>query len=390
MQCPSCGNKQRSHVECERCGIIFAKYTIRQQQLTDAKTAKEELAQKKKGSTSGLVIGLVIGLAIGGGAFLYLGGSSKTTSPQSEITTVTPPIHSREKQPESIRQQQPTPPALQSGNSSLEGLAAQLNEKYPANNPIGKARNATVYIKTTWGSGSGFFVTDNGLIITNRHVLQMQDKELNALNANAAKGAKALASEKKRIHYLKSKVSQVRDQEMRQQVLEDIRTREQDFVKYKRLHQQLLDKISDIEMASPTDDVKVILIDGSTWPVSSVTISDRHDLALVSINAYSSPYLSVSHGARGQGERVYTVGNPHGLRHTVTSGVISGYRTYNNEPFIQTDAPINPGNSGGPLIDETGDVLGVNTMIIRDTEGIGFAIPMASVLEEFGNYLSAD
>ena len=53
--------------------------------------------------------------------------------------------------------------------------------------------------------------------------------------------------------------------------------------------------------------------------------------------------------------------------------------------FLQTDAPINPGNSGGPLIDERGYVHGVNTMIIKNTEGIGFAIPIATVFEEFGS-----
>jgi S1-C subfamily serine protease len=51
--------------------------------------------------------------------------------------------------------------------------------------------------------------------------------------------------------------------------------------------------------------------------------------------------------------------------------------------MLQTDAPINPGNSGGPLIDERGLVHGVNTMIIRDTQGIGFAIPIQTVMEEF-------
>ena len=51
--------------------------------------------------------------------------------------------------------------------------------------------------------------------------------------------------------------------------------------------------------------------------------------------------------------------------------------------FLQTDAAINPGNSGGPLIDEKGYVFGVNTMILQDTEGIGFAIPIEVVYEEF-------
>lgn len=90
-----------------------------------------------------------------------------------------------------------------------------------------------------------------------------------------------------------------------------------------------------------------------------------------------------------QGDKVFTVGSPVGLRNTVTSGVFSGFRKRGDggQVYLQTDAAINPGNSGGPLIDENGFVHGVNTMIIKDTEGIGFAIPIEKVYEEFGSTL---
>lgn len=392
MKCPSCGNTQNSTLECERCGIIFKKYRARQQRLAEEKLAKETQSAKKKKSLSSLAIGLIVGLLVGGGAFFYFGKGSDPVTPSVDIAGApTEQQTASEKFQNNADTGQKTTsraPRQQNRNSSLEGLAAQLHESHPATTAIEKARNATVFIKTSWGSGTGFFVSGNGLIVTNKHVLQMQEKDIKALNDNAEKGAKLLAGEKKRIEYLKSQVSRIADEGMRRQLKEDIRTREQEYAKYSALHQQLLEQISTIETASPTDDVEVVLIDGSTWPVSSVTISERHDLALISIDAYASPYLSTSRSPRDQGQKVYTVGNPHGLRHTVTSGVISGYRNYNGEFYIQTDAPINPGNSGGPLVDEAGKVLGVNTMIIRDTEGIGFAIPMKSVFEEFGNYIS--
>ena len=84
-----------------------------------------------------------------------------------------------------------------------------------------------------------------------------------------------------------------------------------------------------------------------------------------------------------QGKTVYTIGSPSGLRHTVTSGIISGFRELREQPLIQIDAPINPGNSGGPLINAQGRVLGINTMILNNTEGIGFAIPFSRVRLEF-------
>jgi S1-C subfamily serine protease len=77
------------------------------------------------------------------------------------------------------------------------------------------------------------------------------------------------------------------------------------------------------------------------------------------------------------------------LRFTVTAGIFSGYRQQESDGqiYLQTDAAINPGNSGGPLIDEHGYARGVNTMILRDTQGIGFAIPIEKVFEEFSSTL---
>jgi S1-C subfamily serine protease len=82
------------------------------------------------------------------------------------------------------------------------------------------------------------------------------------------------------------------------------------------------------------------------------------------------------------GETVIAIGNPFGLSHTVTTGVISAVgrsvRTQNRiyRDFIQTDASINPGNSGGPLLNINGELIGINTAIYGGAEGIGFAIPI--------------
>ena len=80
------------------------------------------------------------------------------------------------------------------------------------------------------------------------------------------------------------------------------------------------------------------------------------------------------------GDWVLAIGNPFGLSHTVTSGIVSakgrviGAGPYDN--FIQTDASINPGNSGGPLFNMKGEVVGINTAILPYGQGIGFAIPI--------------
>ena len=102
------------------------------------------------------------------------------------------------------------------------------------------------------------------------------------------------------------------------------------------------------------------------------------------------------------GEPVIAIGNPFGLSHTITTGVISALdrsiRVSDEQTlrgFIQTDAPINPGNSGGPLINILGDVIGINTAIYSEAQGIGFAIPIdkakriISELIEYGKVRAA-
>jgi serine protease Do len=113
--------------------------------------------------------------------------------------------------------------------------------------------------------------------------------------------------------------------------------------------------------------------------------SDRDaDLALLKVKARNLPAIPL--GRSGDlmiGETVIAIGNPFGLSHTVTTGVLSAVgRTVPSEragqvftDFLQTDASINPGNSGGPLVNILGEVIGINTAIIQGASGIGFAIP---------------
>jgi S1-C subfamily serine protease len=113
--------------------------------------------------------------------------------------------------------------------------------------------------------------------------------------------------------------------------------------------------------------------------------SDRDaDLAVLKVDGKGLPARPLGKsGDLMTGETVIAIGNPFGLSHTVTTGVLSargravpsenGQRTFTD--FLQTDASINPGNSGGPLVNLAGDVIGINTAIISGANGIGFAIP---------------
>lgn len=109
------------------------------------------------------------------------------------------------------------------------------------------------------------------------------------------------------------------------------------------------------------------------------------DLALLKIEAKRDlPTLKLADFSKVEvGQWVLAIGNPFGLDHTVTSGIVSALgRNISNNPydnFLQTDASINPGNSGGPLLNLKGEVIGINTAIIARGQGIGFAIPSSTV-----------
>ena len=133
----------------------------------------------------------------------------------------------------------------------------------------------------------------------------------------------------------------------------------------------------------------VTLEDGRKYKANVVWADGDLDLSVIKINADNLSYLNLGDSDQIKvAQQVYAIGNPIGyeFQRTVTSGIISGLdrtikleeneKNYYMEDLIQTDATINPGNSGGPLIDESGNVIGVNSIKITSAEGIGFAIPI--------------
>ena len=118
-------------------------------------------------------------------------------------------------------------------------------------------------------------------------------------------------------------------------------------------------------------------------PARIVGVSREVDLALLKVDGARLSALPIANYRNlRQGELVFALGSPQGLRNSITHGVISAVARQTNPDspmvYIQTDEPINPGNSGGPLINSSGEVVGVNTFILSQSggaEGLGFAIP---------------
>ena len=138
-----------------------------------------------------------------------------------------------------------------------------------------------------------------------------------------------------------------------------------------------------------SDEVMVQLADRRQFPAKVLLADERTDLAVLKIDAAGEklPVLPLaSREALEVGDLVLAIGNPFGVGQTVTNGIISALaRTEVGSgvsQYIQTDAAVNPGNSGGPLVDMSGNIIGINTFIVSrsgSSAGVGFAIPAALV-----------
>lgn len=151
--------------------------------------------------------------------------------------------------------------------------------------------------------------------------------------------------------------------------------------------------ITNNHVVANAEKIKVKLYDNRVFKGKVVGADSKTDIAVVKISSEELPTVpwGNSDGLR-VGEFVLAIGNPFGLSHTVTMGIISAVGRANvgiadYEDFIQTDAAINPGNSGGPLVNTSGDLIGINTAIFSKSggyQGIGFAVPsnMARLIME--------
>jgi putative serine protease PepD len=165
--------------------------------------------------------------------------------------------------------------------------------------------------------------------------------------------------------------------------------------------------VTNAHVVEGASQVSVKVGTGSSEQAATVVGADAsHDLALLKVEASGLPALALGDASKlSVGDPTYAIGNPYGLDHTLTTGVVSALKREIQAPdgstisdVIQTDAAINPGNSGGPLLDGSGQVVGVNSQIVAGggsgggggNVGIGFAIPSNTVAEVIAQLKSGD
>lgn len=143
--------------------------------------------------------------------------------------------------------------------------------------------------------------------------------------------------------------------------------------------------LTNAHVVAGAEKVTVTLKDGRTFEGRVMGRDSVTDVAVVKVDAQNLPVVKVGDSQALQpGETAIAIGNPLGLDNTVTEGIISATGRSSGQVgipdqrvnFIQTDAAINPGNSGGPLLNQRGEVIGINTAIIQGAQGLGFAIPI--------------
>ena len=148
--------------------------------------------------------------------------------------------------------------------------------------------------------------------------------------------------------------------------------------------------ITNAHVISDPTDVTISTYSGEQYTAYVAAMDETLDIAVLIVPGVTFVPLKVADlNELNIGDDVCAIGAPNSLAYTLTKGVVSSKdRVYGRQHFIQTDAAINKGNSGGPLLNDAGEVVGVNTYKMSDAEGIGLAIPIDVVMEylESGNF----
>jgi len=305
------------------------------------------------------------------------------------------------------------------GNSGkIRGdLKKELTDQFKPDTKVAEASLSVVKIETSVGTGSAFFITDTGYLITNRHVVRPSS------STQWKQGEENLEERKTYLDNFKAKIKNDAEtlKEMRAEIDEykdymaSNRMSDQDRNSYERYvsrynrnkEKHEVNRRSYREKEKEYNGIKsefgwntslsnfskkftIVLKNEKKYTVRLVRVSKNHDLALLKLDNYSTPYLQLSSKSRQQqGMRVYAIGSPFGFNDSRTTGTI----TKSTKDFLMTDSKILPGNSGGPLVNSDGVVLGVNTAVIGGGQygsGLGIAIIAPIIRQEFRSNLPAN
>lgn len=278
---------------------------------------------------------------------------------------------------------------------------------------IQKAAFAVLSIQTHAGSGSGFFINNAGYILSNRHVvrahetsgwkeqektLKQKERKLYSQKREIDTESARLNRYRRKLRDFKQSIDEVSNQSKRataqQKYIERrnylnglLHTHNRNVSQYKankRRYENQRSKIGfSAALSATARSFEVTLKNGEKHRAKLVSLSDEFDLALLKIDGARTSFINAGDSRTAQqGQRVFAIGSPLGINDIVTSGIISRV----DKDMLITDSQILPGNSGGPLLNQAGEVLGINTAKAAENiygDGFGLAIPIEVALKEF-------
>jgi len=324
------------------------------------------------------------------------------------IFTDTPPVYDSEE----VTKME----GMVEGVGGLRDLKKELHEKYHPENDVDAATMATVTVTSSIGTGSGFFISEDGYLLTNRHVIRGDQQQVEAVDqafeyledqAKIKEGEfafreKQLAREKTILEEMKAAIEklpgrysqkkrlekQYQDRLEYYQVLkEDYEQKQANFrSSQKKYRAKKADYANHQSVAGVNRNFKITLKNKEILYAYLVRASSDHDLALLKVDGCKTPFIFPADiNSVSQRQKVWAIGSPLNIADTMKNGTVSGF----TDQYIQTNAQIYPGNSGGPLVNEKGQVIGINTLkeLTRKFEGMGLAIPIDTALDEFAQEL---
>lgn len=300
-----------------------------------------------------------------------------------------------------------------------KNLKQALLDKFNPQTVMESATISVVKVETLMGTGSGFFITETGYLVTNRHVIRPpkqhkdeREKEFKAIEGRLENNRSVIAYrlnsqklEKKELNDYAEYIAGLSSSERPAEQL-DYNNRKKRYLAYKaetakmqRANKRDIKKFSNLKNnynrqtanAAVARQFVIVLKDDTRLQAELVSIGDKYDLALLKVNDYTVPHLELAKGSlTRQTDTVYAIGSPLGNKDYITSGIVTSLK----KDVIVIDAQILPGNSGGPLIDEGGKVVGVNTWKLVQSgsllsDGFGLAIPVDKLKQTFADFFES-
>lgn len=358
---------------------MFARYSIAQDKKKAelaAKAAKN--AQIRKILTIALIF--LLFLAVGGTGYYY----SSRPKPASQVKQ-SRPVQVKQEIPTQVTQETPplttTPDVVPS--PAQEVSTTKEEQKTDTKVEIaGIVRQTIVSIDTSWGTCTGFFIKDN-LIITSKYMMEFSSERYKEYINEVEQSRELLEQEAEELQKLIRSYQEMDFGTPKDELAAEIDEREMQLNNALLKQQEREDQLKDIPNTTQSPEIVIYLPNGSEVQMINLETSGIYDLALLSVDEANAPPIELSpeETSLKEGDTVYSFGPGN----KVIKGTFTQYHQTDNptEDYLQTDAQISSKYNGAPLVDEKGYVYGVSTTTLINEDGVGSAIPIATVFSEF-------